>query len=205
MRYSLLIILREIKVNIKIQFMNHLRLLAFALTLPILFFSCGGSAPEELSTSEGNQVDTIEVEEFKAESTALAEIKMEIDALLNHLENDIHLEKTNLENLKKFYPVNKGDQYGFYRVEKSFSNSAIELKMTFSIEDKRLNYITFQSIEYPEEIKDFLISKLGEGKIISDEVPEHLEWYKEDYNIVYWDEKSGWTIDIEPKDYYPGF
>ena len=65
MRYSLLIILREIKVNIKIQFMNHLRLLVIVLTLPIFFFSCGGSAPEELATSEGNRVDTIEVEESR--------------------------------------------------------------------------------------------------------------------------------------------
>ena|SRR5690554_2674704 len=171
-----------------------------ALILMTLLFSCGNGKAKE-SKSEEKQ----EVVKKKVEINPLDGIKKEIDVLFNHIEKDLVLKTANLEGIKKHYSVDDGDEYGNYRVTKSIANSNVVLKMNFTVEEGVLNYITFSGIEYTDEIKAYLTSKLGEGEIISEYINKRLDWAKENYNIVYWKETVGWTINIEPKDYYPGF
>lgn len=179
----------------KVQFV----IIAFAIT--VLSFSCENDPAEDSKSIEKQEL----VEEIKVELVPQDEIKTEIDDLFTHIEKDLVLGKANLEEIKKRYSVDGGDEYGNYRVTKSIPNTDVPLKMNFTIEEGTLNYITFSSKEYAEEIKAYLTSKLGEGEVISEHVANRLDWSKDNYNIVYWKETVGWTINIEPKDYYPGF
>jgi hypothetical protein len=152
---------------------------------------------------EREQNPNLQTEVSKTKENQTTSLKG-IEKLFMNLESDIQFGKTTPEELRKHYDIGTGDDYGNYFVKGSDLDESNELFYNFSFENGKLAYITFKASNKPLEIETYLTTKFGNSKILSEEIKDRKDWSQSSYNIVFWN-RPDWELNIEPKDYSPGY
>lgn len=167
-----------------------LTLIIFTLT------ACKHSTSENTTSPEATKTEE-KTSQFKYTKT-------EIETLFKHLDKAIKFGATSPDQLRQYFDIGEGDDHENYFIKGSNLDESNELFYNFSFEEGKLAYITLKSGTKPSEIEKFLTEKFGESTRISEEYKERQHWSKSKYNIVFWN-RPDWELNIEPKDYSPGF
>lgn len=163
----------------------------------LILCSCNNQKAEYNTTTE-----TKAVTEKVNESNDLKEIQ----TLFKHLETAIEFGKTTPIELRKHYDLGEDENHENYLLKGSNLDGSNETFYNFSFEEGKLVYITHKANDVnPTKVKDFIISKFGEGKVLSEEYKNRIDWETEKFNINFDTQNTPWSLNIEPKDYYPGF
>ena len=168
-------------------------MIAFAIALS----SCNNQKTEN---------NTIAKPENNVEKINLTMELKEIQTLFEHLETTIEFGKTTPVVLRKYYDIGADENQENYFLKGSNLDGSNETFYNFSFEEGKLVYITHKANDVnPTKVKDFIISKFGEGKVLSEEYKNRIDWETEKFNINFDTQNTPWSLNIEPKDYYPGF
>lgn len=177
--------------------MNNLKNFIYTLAFALMLISCG----KKIETKNENPV------EKKTEITTAKQSSLSVEAvetLLNHMGKDLVLYKTTTKELAKIYSYQSKDDYGNHLLEVVSKNGIEKLNYNFSFEENTLNYISIKSNTSPDEIITFLQEKYGNAQEHTN--IEKLSWeHLKEFNIIVHPKETNWELNIEPKDYYPGF